>query len=196
MTSLPCNCILMCQPIETSSCAQADYEPAYSIFDAILMARMTACEAHCNTSARLLACMGRRRLRYANARPPTLPLSASAWSCKVPDTLGWQQTDDNDRPKVPPIIKSTEVIWNPFEDIVPRTTPEEKLAAAAAQKCAHACMPVQSTAASAVAHCPRLPVTQVFWGHRLVPGWSLLRGFCHCHGPDLSIDEQLPRRWI
>lgn len=46
------------------------------------------------------------------------------------------QTDGDDRPKHPPIIKGAEVIWNPFEDIVPRTTPEEKLAAAAAQRSA------------------------------------------------------------
>lgn len=46
---------------------------------------------------------------------------------------GLLQTDGDDRPKVPPVIKGAEVIWNPFEDIEPRTTPEERQAAAAAQ---------------------------------------------------------------
>lgn len=44
------------------------------------------------------------------------------------------QTDDDDRPKHPASIKGTEVIWNPFEDIVPRTTPEERQAVAAANR--------------------------------------------------------------
>ncbi|CAI5535987.1 unnamed protein product [Closterium sp. Naga37s-1] len=37
--------------------------------------------------------------------------------------LGEVDTDDNDRPFDPPSIISVEVIWNPFEDIVPRTLP-------------------------------------------------------------------------
>ncbi|CAI7907982.1 unnamed protein product [Closterium sp. NIES-54] len=37
--------------------------------------------------------------------------------------LGEVDTDDNDRPFEPPSIISVEVIWNPFEDIVPRTLP-------------------------------------------------------------------------
>lgn len=33
----------------------------------------------------------------------------------------WTQVDpDTDRPYDPPIIKGVEVLWNPFEDIVPR----------------------------------------------------------------------------
>ena len=55
------------------------------------------------------------------------------------------QTDEDDRPKHPPSITGVEVIWNPFEDIVPRITPEEKQAAAASQRCAPA-DPSQSTA--------------------------------------------------
>ncbi|KAK9814959.1 hypothetical protein WJX73_003220 [Symbiochloris irregularis] len=46
------------------------------------------------------------------------------------------ETDGDDRPKHPPVITGAEVIWNPFEDIVPRTTPEEKRAAAAAKRAA------------------------------------------------------------
>ncbi|CAI5491685.1 unnamed protein product [Closterium sp. Naga37s-1] len=37
--------------------------------------------------------------------------------------LGEVDTDENDRPFDPPSIISVEVIWNPFEDIVPRTLP-------------------------------------------------------------------------
>ncbi|GJP60968.1 hypothetical protein CLOP_g18182 [Closterium sp. NIES-67] len=37
--------------------------------------------------------------------------------------LGEVDTDDNDRPFDPPSIISVEVIWNPFEDIVPRRLP-------------------------------------------------------------------------
>jgi peptidyl-prolyl cis-trans isomerase SDCCAG10 len=33
-----------------------------------------------------------------------------------------------DRPVDPPRITSVEVLWNPFEDIVPRTTPQERQA--------------------------------------------------------------------
>lgn len=33
----------------------------------------------------------------------------------------WPQTDpDTDRPIDPPILRDVEVLWNPFEDIVPR----------------------------------------------------------------------------
>jgi peptidyl-prolyl cis-trans isomerase SDCCAG10 len=35
-----------------------------------------------------------------------------------------------DRPVDPPSITSVEVLWNPFEDIVPRTTPQEQQAQA------------------------------------------------------------------
>ncbi len=40
------------------------------------------------------------------------------------------QVDDEDRLLEPHGIKSVEVLWNPFEDIVPRTTPEERAAKA------------------------------------------------------------------
>lgn len=48
------------------------------------------------------------------------------------------EVDEKDRPvDDPPFIKSCEVLLPPFDDIIPRTTPEErrlKLAAAAKQK--------------------------------------------------------------
>ena len=34
------------------------------------------------------------------------------------------------RPEDPPFIKEAEVLWNPFDDIEPRTTRAERLAAA------------------------------------------------------------------
>ena len=34
----------------------------------------------------------------------------------------------------PPTIKGSEVLWNPFEDIVPRTTREERAAEATAAR--------------------------------------------------------------
>ena len=45
------------------------------------------------------------------------------------------QTDDDDRPVHPPRVLEVEVLWSPFEDIVPRSTREEREAAAAAAKC-------------------------------------------------------------
>ncbi|KAF8063750.1 CYP57 [Scenedesmus sp. PABB004] len=39
-----------------------------------------------------------------------------------------------DRPADPPVITSVEVLWNPFEDIVPRTTPAERKAQAQFKK--------------------------------------------------------------
>lgn len=47
----------------------------------------------------------------------------------------WLQTDEDDRPVHPPVIQEVEVLWNPFEDIVPRSTREEREAAAAAKRC-------------------------------------------------------------
>lgn len=46
--------------------------------------------------------------------------------------------DEEDRPLEPPVLKSVEVLWNPFEDIVPRTSAAQRRAeaeaAAAAQR--------------------------------------------------------------
>lgn len=42
------------------------------------------------------------------------------------------QTDEQDRPLEVPMVLSTEVIWNPFEDIVPRTTAAQRAEAEAA----------------------------------------------------------------
>lgn len=39
-----------------------------------------------------------------------------------------QVDEATDRPQDPPVIKSVEVLWNPFDDIVPRTTPQERQA--------------------------------------------------------------------
>jgi hypothetical protein len=41
-----------------------------------------------------------------------------------------QVDEATDRPTDPPVILSAEVMWNPFEDIVPRTTPAERRAQA------------------------------------------------------------------
>lgn len=42
------------------------------------------------------------------------------------------EVDDHDRPADPPTITSCEVLLPPFDDIVPRVTPEERRAKAAA----------------------------------------------------------------
>lgn len=42
------------------------------------------------------------------------------------------EVDDADRPVDAPKIVSSEVIWPPFDDIVPRSTPAQRAAAAAA----------------------------------------------------------------
>lgn len=42
------------------------------------------------------------------------------------------EVDDHDRPADPPTITSCEVLLPPFDDIVPRITPEERRAKAAA----------------------------------------------------------------
>jgi peptidyl-prolyl cis-trans isomerase SDCCAG10 len=39
-----------------------------------------------------------------------------------------QVDEETDRPTDPPIITGVEVLWNPFEDIVPRTTAAERRA--------------------------------------------------------------------
>ena len=43
-------------------------------------------------------------------------------------------TDANERPLYPPRIKSTEIVLNPFDDIVPRITKREKKLARALEK--------------------------------------------------------------
>jgi len=48
--------------------------------------------------------------------------------------MGDLEVDDSDRPTDPPKITDVEVIWNPFDDIVPRTTAEERRAAREAKK--------------------------------------------------------------
>eukprot|EP00208_Stichococcus_sp_RCC1054_P002393 CAMPEP_0206142266 /NCGR_PEP_ID=MMETSP1473-20131121/16191_1 /ASSEMBLY_ACC=CAM_ASM_001109 /TAXON_ID=1461547 /ORGANISM="Stichococcus sp, Strain RCC1054" /LENGTH=259 /DNA_ID=CAMNT_0053537195 /DNA_START=213 /DNA_END=989 /DNA_ORIENTATION=+ len=55
------------------------------------------------------------------------------------------EVDDNDRPEHPPTILETEVLWNPFDDIVPRTTKSERQAAAerAAEEAAAAARPAK-----------------------------------------------------
>lgn len=44
------------------------------------------------------------------------------------------QTEEDDRPMHPPVILETEILWNPFEDIVARSTKEEREAEALAKK--------------------------------------------------------------
>ncbi|KAI4316501.1 hypothetical protein L6164_024481 [Bauhinia variegata] len=44
-------------------------------------------------------------------------------------SLGELETDKNDRPLDPPKILSIEVLWNPFEDIIPRTIPKSQIQA-------------------------------------------------------------------
>ena len=46
------------------------------------------------------------------------------------------QTDEDDRPTHPPVITDVEVLWNPFDDIIPRSTKEQREAEAVARKCA------------------------------------------------------------
>ncbi|KAJ3328292.1 Peptidyl-prolyl isomerase cwc27 [Blyttiomyces sp. JEL0837] len=48
--------------------------------------------------------------------------------------MGELETDDNEKPAYPPRIKSVQILSNPFDDIEPRTTPEEKAAKAAMEK--------------------------------------------------------------
>lgn len=45
--------------------------------------------------------------------------------------MGEMEIDENERPLYPPRIKSTEIILNPFDDIVPRITEREKKVARA-----------------------------------------------------------------
>ena len=45
-----------------------------------------------------------------------------------------RQVGEKDRPINAPTITGSEVLWNPFEDIVPRTTREERRAEAAAAR--------------------------------------------------------------
>lgn len=49
---------------------------------------------------------------------------ASQATCEL--NLSVLQTDADDRPFEPPRILSSEILWNPFDDIEPRTTPEER----------------------------------------------------------------------
>ena len=72
-------------------------------------------------------------------------LSSYSWplNCRASAfTIGDQgsqlvrQVGENDRPIHAPTITGSEVLWNPFEDIVPRTTREERMAEAAAARCA------------------------------------------------------------
>ncbi len=46
------------------------------------------------------------------------------------------QTDEDLRPINPPIIQEVDVLWNPFEDIEPRSTREDREHAAAAKRSA------------------------------------------------------------
>lgn len=43
--------------------------------------------------------------------------------------MGELEVNDHDRPVNPPVLKGTEVLWNPFPDIVPRVTAEQRRAA-------------------------------------------------------------------
>ena len=58
------------------------------------------------------------------------------------------QTGEDDRPSEPPVLLDAEVLWNPFEDLVPRITKEERLAEEAARRsaCPHSrpCTPDQT----------------------------------------------------
>lgn len=50
--------------------------------------------------------------------------------------LGELEVDASDRPVDPPRITTAEVLWPPFDDIVPRTTPAQRAAEAAAVEAA------------------------------------------------------------
>ncbi len=56
------------------------------------------------------------------------------WIVEVPEALVLVQTDDDLRPINPPMIHEVDVLWNPFEDIVPRNTREDREEAAAAKR--------------------------------------------------------------
>lgn len=51
--------------------------------------------------------------------------------------LGSWQVDNDDRPIELPKLLDAEILWNPFEDIVPRITKEEREAEAAAKRCSN-----------------------------------------------------------
>ena len=46
------------------------------------------------------------------------------------------QVDADDKPLDPQAITRAEVLWNPFDDLAPRTTPEERKAKRAQQEAA------------------------------------------------------------
>ena len=48
--------------------------------------------------------------------------------------MAWQ-VDGDDRPIELPKLLDVEILWNPFEDIVPRITKEEREAEATAKRC-------------------------------------------------------------
>lgn len=48
------------------------------------------------------------------------------------------QTNDDLRPINPPVVQEVDVLWNPFEDIEPRSTKEDREQAALAKKYAPA----------------------------------------------------------
>jgi peptidyl-prolyl cis-trans isomerase SDCCAG10 len=48
--------------------------------------------------------------------------------------IGESDVDDDEKPLYPTTITSVDILHNPFDDIVPRTTPQEKKARAEAER--------------------------------------------------------------
>lgn len=78
--------------------------------------------AHSATVCLLLQDRSNRMLPWVNCNDRVL---CCVLCCTVILLL---QVDEEDRPVEPPRILSVDVSWNPFEDIVPRMTAEERAA--------------------------------------------------------------------
>jgi peptidyl-prolyl cis-trans isomerase SDCCAG10 len=61
--------------------------------------------------------------------PPPTPAQVEGDTIYNVTNLAEVDVDEEDRPYDPPRILSVEVLWNPFEDIVPRAAPKEAEAA-------------------------------------------------------------------
>lgn len=98
--------------------------------------------------------------------------------------MGELEVDDEDRPVNPPMLKGTEVLWNPFSDIVPRVTAEQRRAAqqeaaarrAAAEKGAEGSMSDDGTVCVLFVWCCQIECCCVWLG----VGVNLFTGVCAC----------------
>lgn len=67
----------------------------------------------------LCACVKGRSSRPLLQAPAPLHRHLRSVRC-----CGLRQVDDSDRPLEPPVIREAEVVWNPFDDMVPRVDRE------------------------------------------------------------------------